>query len=188
MTTAADQKATAQGASNAQGTQDAGQEGDKGETPKTYEAWLQAQDEATKALVDSHTKGLRSALASEREAREALQKQVKELGKAAGATPELQAQLEQVSARFEAISQKAAFYESAPADVANIRLAYLAAQDAGLIGKDGTGDWKRLREQTPELFRKAVVPAGNAGNGAGQAGRRVDDMNARIRAMAGRTG
>ena len=57
-----------------------------------------------------------------------------------------------------------------------------------LIDKDGTADWKRLRESAPELFRKQVPPAGNAGNGAGQSGQRGADMNSLIRQAAGLSG
>lgn len=171
----------------AEETQDAGTPETTGETPN-FETWIQTQDETTKALLDKHTAGLKGALDDEKSNRKALAKQIVELSKQAEAGSALKGELDKLTATFEKTSRKATFYETAPADVANLRLAWLAAEDAELVDKDGTANWDALRKQLPELFRKAIVPAGNGGNGAGQTGQGTQSMNDFIRRSAGRVG
>lgn len=171
----------------AEENQDAGTDGKQGETP-TFDSWIQAQDDATKAMLEGHTSGLKSSLEDERRERKALAKQIVELSKQAETGSTLKAELDKLAANNEKTSRKANFYESAPADVGNLKLAWLAAEDAGLIDKEGSADWKALREQAPELFRKSIAPPAHAGNGAGQNGQGSTDMNSFIRRSAGRTG
>lgn len=171
--------------------QDATQDGadtgarDAGETP-TFDTWLAAQDEGTRTLLEKHTAGLKSALGDEKDNRKVLAKQIVELSKQAEAGSALKTNLDALTSNFEKTSRKATFYESAPGDVRNLKLAWLAAEDAELVDKDGAADWKALRTQAPELFGK--VTPGNAGNGAGQTGQGSDTMNSFIRRSAGRNG
>ncbi len=167
----------------AEETQDTGTSEQQGETP-TFDGWLASQDEATKALLTKHTSGLKSALDDEKSTRKQLAKQIAELSKQAEEGSALKAALEKTSQDYAQTSRKATFYEGAPSDLRNLKLAWLAAQDADLIDKEGTADWKALRAQAPELFGK--VTPGNAGNGAGQTGQGVQDMNTFIRRSAGR--
>ena len=97
-------------------------------------------------------------------------------------------QLEKLTGDMGKLDQKAQFYEDAHgADVANLKLAWIAAQEYGLIGKDGKVDFDQLREQAPELFKKkAPAPPGNAGAGAHQSGATQPTMNSFIRRAAGR--
>lgn len=164
-------------------TQGAGATEQQGETP-TFDGWLAKQDEGTRALLDKHTAGLKSALDDEKSTRKQLAKQIAELSKQADEGSALKAALEKTSNEYALTSRKATFYEGAPSDLRNLKLAWLAAQDADLIDKEGNADWKALRTQAPELFGK--VTPGNAGNGAGQTGQGTRDMNSYIRRAAGR--
>lgn len=182
-----------QGTSNA-GAQDgepgdkAGKSGENGSAaPATFEEWLTGQGDDAKSLVTGHIGKLQSALNDERTQRRALAKQIDDLSKQAEQGSQLRGQLEALSRDFEGASRKAAFYESAPAEVTNLRLAWLVANDAELIDKDGRTNWAKLREAAPELFKRVTPPA-NAGTGAKQTG--VDDgrsMNAYLRAASGRS-
>jgi hypothetical protein len=55
--------------------------------------------------------------------------------------------------------------------VKNLRLAWLAAQEYGLIdAKTGEADFAKLRQMAPELFAVKPTPTANAGSGAKQNG------------------
>lgn len=167
--------------------QDAAQQGQQQQEPLTFDKWYGGLDDATKDLFDDHVDGLKSALTSERNERKKLAAQIKELSGKADKGSELATQLEKLTGDMGKLDQKAQFYEDAHnADVANLRLAWLAAQDLDLIGKDGKVDFNKLREAAPELFRKKVTPPANAAQGATQAGAAQPTMNSFIRKAAGR--
>lgn len=159
--------------------------GQQPDSPATFDTWLGSQDATVKGLIDGHVTGLKSALESERNERKTLSKQIAELKGKAEKGSELEQQLTTLSSQLEAQSTKAAFYESAPADVANMKLAWMAAQD-GYIGKGGLVDWNGLKSAFPELFRKQVTPPANAGNGRNQQGGNQPNMNDFIRKASGR--
>ena len=172
--------------------QQGGESGDKNGTgaasnsaPASFDEWLSSQADDAKSLVTGHIGKLQNALNDERSQRRSLAKQIDDLSKQAEQGSQLRAQLEKLSGDFEGASRKAAFYEAAPADVTNLRLAWLVANDADLIDKDGKTNWSALKSSAPELFKR-VTPPGNAGAGAKQTG--VDDgrsMNAFLRAATG---
>lgn len=154
--------------------------------PASFEEWLGGQADDAKSLVTGHIGKLQNALNDERTQRRTLAKQIDDLSKQAEQGSQLRAQLEKLSGDFEGASRKAAFYEAAPAEVTNLRLAWLVANDADLIDKDGKTNWTALKTVAPELFKRVTPPA-NAGAGAKQTG--VDDgrsMNAYLRAASGR--
>ena len=156
------------------------------ETPASFDEWIKAQGDDVQDLFDDHVSGLRSALETERTERKALAKQIKDLGKQAEEGSELRQQLTNLTTALESVQRRTAFYESAPGDVANLKLAFLAASDAGMVDDDGV-DWQAMRQRFPELFKRTVIPAGNAGSGAGQNGAQPQrTMNDFIRAAAGR--
>lgn len=166
--------------------QDAGKQGEQ-QQPLTFDTWLGSQDDTIKGLIDGHVTGLKSALESERTERKTLAKQIADLKGKAEKGSELEQQLNALNAQLEATSAKQAFYESAPADVGNLKLAWMAAQD-GHTDKHGNVDWNSLRSAYPELFRKQTTPPANAGNGRGQEGGNQQSMNSFIRKAAGRNG
>lgn len=155
--------------------------------PANFDKWLEGQEEGTRSLVSGHIAGLKSALESERSERKQLAKQLRDLSAKAEEGSELRGQLDTLTRDFEAVNRRAAFYEAAPADLTNVRLAYLAAQDAGAIAQDGKVDWAKLREQAPELFRRQPAPQGNAGSGAKQTGTHDRSMNTFIRTALGKS-
>jgi hypothetical protein len=83
---------------------------------------------------------------------------------------------------------KAEFYEVAhEAGVTDLKLAYIVAKEEKLIDKRGNVDFDKLKEAHPSLFASPRRPPGDAGAGTGGEGSgRTRDMNAAIRAAAGR--
>jgi hypothetical protein len=154
----------------------------------TFDGWYSKLEDPFKDLVDDHVSGLKSALTSEREERRKLSAQLKTLSKTAEDGSEFQKQLQDTVGRLDEAEKKAKFLEDAHGqNVSNLKLAWLAAKEEKLIGRDGSVDFLKLRETAPELFeRKTPTPAGNAGTGNGQAGIAKPDMSKWIRAAAGR--
>lgn len=158
----------------------------QGEGELTFEKFVESLDDVKKGLLDSHTKGLKTALESERESRKGFEKQVKDLAAKAEKGSELEKQLSELSAKVEGENKRAAFYEDAhTAGITNLKLAYLVATTEELFDKKGSVDFAALKTRFPELFSKPI-PNGNAGEGAGGP-TSIQDMNAAIRRMAGRT-
>jgi len=161
--------------------------------PQTFDQWLEAQPDDVRSLVGSNVSGLRNALDAERKSRKDIEKQLRDAARKLEDGSDHRKALEETAARLQATEQQAAFYDQAhAAGVTNLRLAFLAAQEAGLIEKDGRSggircDFAAMQKQFPELFgRKAGLPPGHAGNGAGSERTPGDDMNALIRRAAGR--
>lgn len=141
----------------------------EGETPKDFEAWLAKQPDAIKTLHESHTSGLKSALATEREARKEMERQLRELAKKADEGSPLRQQIDKLSADVAKANARAAFVDAAvKAGATSGRLAYLAAQDHGLLRDDGSADFEALKAKEPALFARPAVPTppANVGNGA----------------------
>lgn len=159
-----------------------------GTPPATFEAWSASLQPEHKALIENHTQGLKSALASEREGRAALEKQIKDLAGKAEKGSDLEKQLGEISSKLESETRRAAFYESAhAAGVSNLALAFIAAQQFEAFKRNGDPDWELLKAKAPELFRTQTTPPGNAGAGTGSgSGSGEPTMNERIRAAAGR--
>jgi hypothetical protein len=157
-----------------------------GGTPQTFEAWIVAQGDDVKGLVDSHVKGLKSALTAEREQRQQLADALKKAGADAEEGSKLKESLTQLSTKLDAEAKRADFYEQAGAEgVTNLKLAWMAARDSDLFDRRGNPDWAALKAQFPELFRKPSVPGVNVGNGT-QTPPAPASMNDFIRRTAGR--
>jgi len=156
--------------------------------PVKFDDWYGKLEDPIKDLVDDHVKGLKSALDSERTERRSLSKQLQSLSKSAEEGSEFQKQLQDTVGRLDEAEKKAKFLEDAHGqNISNLKLAWMAAKEEGLIGRDGTADFLKLREIAPELFAsKTIIPAGNAGTGNGQAGTVKPNMSNWIRAAAGR--
>ena len=165
-------------------------QGDTGQqsTALTYDSWLGSQPEDVKTLVEHNIQGLKSALQSERQQRQQLADQLRDAAK--GVTGDAKAALDKLSSDLEAVQLRANFFEdAAKPDVGctNPRLAFIAADQAGLIDKKGRVNWAEMRAQYPELFRQAnAVGRGSADGGAGGGRRTAVSMNDYIRKAAGR--
>lgn len=150
-----------------------------------FDTWLTTQDAGTKSLISERFTNLENALDAERQRNKALGKDLARLAKTAEAGSSLQVELDKMQSAIAKRDAELDFYKSAPEDCANLRLAWLAAQDLELVdSKDGSVDWKTLRVAQPLLFRKPA--AAHAGAGAQQNGQGTLDMNSLIRASAGR--
>ena len=163
-----------------------------GETPAgdavTFEGWYKTLDTTAQGLVDDHIDGLKSALNAERNERKGVEKRLRELAKQAEGGQDIQAQLQQMTEAMAAANSQAAFFEAAhAANVRNLRLAWLAATDAGLVDKKtGAVDFGELRKVAPEVFAARTIPPADAGAGSQQNGVGRPSMNDFLRTAAGR--
>lgn len=167
-------------------------------TYASYEEWFAEQPGPTQDLVNGQIGRLQTALKSERELKEVLDKDLKKLRKGVEEGSDQAATLDKLRGDLAESTTRAAFGEAAhAAGVTNLRLAYIAAKDADLIGTDGKVDFKALKVAIPELFRQPAAPAappppptppGGAGAGTGNpVPEGPKDMNALIRAQVGIT-
>lgn len=158
----------------------------EGET-LTFDGWVKDQPEEIRTLLDGHTKGLKSALDSERENRKGLEKQLRELSKKVEAGSELEKQLSDLADQQSSANRRAEFYEAAHREgVTNLKLAFTVAVQDELFNKKGEIDFPEMRKSYPELFGKAVTANANAGAGTGQPPTPKKNMNDFIRKAAGR--
>lgn len=170
----------------------AGQEGagDGGQDDQglTFDSWLEKQPDQVRGLLDSHTKGLKNALDSERESRKKLEKDLRDLAGKAEAGSEAQKQLTQMADQITEADRRADFYEAAhAAGVSNLKLAYMVSTADNLFDRRGNPDFEALKSSYPELFGgKTKAPAGNAGSGTGDNKKIGRSMNDYIRTASGR--
>ena len=153
-------------------------------TDETFEAFIERQDETVKGKYTAHTSGLKSALDGERAANKAAQTQLRELAKKAEKGSELEAALNKQADQLKTLETQSGFYDKAhAAGVRNLKLAFLAANQAGLVSERGECDFSKLRTEYPELF--TTPPPANAGSGT-QSLPKSNSMNDQIRRAAGR--
>lgn len=158
--------------------------------PVTFEDWYKTLGPDHQEVLDTHIDGLKSALKSERDERKAVERQLRDLAKQADEGSELRSQLDRMAADAQMATAKAEFFQAGhAANVKNLRLAWLAATDAGLVdAKTGECDFGKLKQVAPELFaQKPTLGGNNAGNGATQTGAAQPSMNDWLRSAAGRT-
>lgn len=154
----------------------------------TFDDWFGGVDDATKALVDQHVKGLKSALEAERAERKMAEKALRDAAGKLEAGSAARIDLEAQAERVAATERRASFYEVAhAAGVADLKLAWLAAEAGNLFTRRGEPDIEALRQQHPALFSTTTVQRapGNAGAGAGQSPAPTRSMNDFIRQAAG---
>jgi biopolymer transport protein ExbD len=161
-----------------------GQNDPENEQPTpTFEDWLK-EHEDVKPLYEAHTKGLKSALNTERTAREELEKQLRKLAKQADAGSDAQKELTETADKLAATERRDKFYEVAHEEgVKNLKLAWLAAQE--FMDEDGEVKLDAMKKAYPELFASKQKVNVNAGDGM-QNQQAPLDMNSLIRRAAGR--
>jgi len=155
--------------------------------PLVYEDWLKGQPEEVKGLLDGHTKGLRSALQSEREARGTAEKALREAAAKLEKGSAAEKQLVELADGMAEADRRAEFYDEAHRmNVTDLKLAYLAAVADDLFDKRGRVDFETLKKSHPTLFGVSRPPEGNAGKGTGGTQPGSASMNDFIRKAAGR--
>lgn len=159
-----------------------------GETPRSFEEFLEAQPEPIRELYKSHSEALLNTVKATRDERDELKRQIRKLADAQSEGSEAKRQLEQISAQLERTERRAAFFEDAAKpeiQCRNPRAAWLLAEAEGLFDKKGLPDWAAIKRDAPELFGAPVANA-NAGAGTQKPPDPHRDMNAFIRRAAGR--
>jgi hypothetical protein len=139
-------------------------------------------------FLDSQGEEIKTALASERETRQEL---LRELAGKADKGSDLEKQLNDFADKLASSDRKTTFYEDAHGQgVSNLKLAWHIVNDEKLFQRDGAPNMNELKTRYPELFVKSSVSApktGDAGKGTGQPGPQSGGMNDFIRRAAGRT-
>jgi hypothetical protein len=159
----------------------------EGET-LTFDGWIKDQPDDVKNLLEGHTKGLKSALESERGSRKDLEKQLRELAKKAEAGSDTEAQLTALADQQATATRRADFYESAHREgVTNLKLAYTVAVSDDLFDKKGNVDFAEMKKSYPELFGQAPSANANAGSGTKVPPKPTKSMNDFIRKSSGRS-
>lgn len=158
--------------------------------PLTYDTWHEALTDDVKSLLDTHVTGLKTALTSERDQRKTLATELRDATAKLEEGSDARKALETMTGKFEALEQRAQFYEDAgkpEIGCPSPKLAYLAAKEGDFFDGRGNVNWTKLKENYPELFVKPKLAPADAGAGVGQtASAKAGGMNAYIRAAAGR--
>jgi hypothetical protein len=161
----------------------------EGETPASFEAWLESQDEQVKGLYETHVGGLRNTVKATRDERDALKSQIKELSSQVEKGSEIEKTLTEFSAKLEAAEKRAMFAEEASKPeigCTNPKAAWLIAQADELFDRKGNPDWNAIKAAAPELFAKKTSRV-NGGAGTGEPPPETASMNNYIRRAAGRS-
>lgn len=179
-------------ATSAGGGTDGGQAGGdnsagEGET-LTFEAWSETLTGDQKGLIETHVKGLKSALDSERESRKGLEKQLRALATKSEKGSEAEKQLTKLADDLDAADRKADFYEAAhAAGVRNLKLAFTVAVNDEMFDKHGRVNFDAMKKEYPELFGAVTTESGDAGSGTNNSNlKKSGSMNDFIRTAAGR--
>lgn len=177
--------AVAGDAGQAGGAADAGS-GDAAADKLTFDTWFKDQPEDVQTLLDGHTKGLKTALESEREIRKTREKELRDLAKKAEEGSDAQKKLTELADREGDMGRRADFYEEAHAQgVTNLKLAFMVATQDELFDKKGAVDFDEMKKAYPELFAAKSSAAGNAGSGTGKTQTTATSMDDFIRRKAG---
>jgi F0F1-type ATP synthase epsilon subunit len=153
----------------------------------TFDGWLEKQPDEVKMLLESNTKGLKTALESERGNRKDMEKQLRDMAKKAEAGSEAQTQLTKLADDLQSADRKTDFYEAAhAAGVRNLKLAFTVATSDEMFDKHGRVNFDEMKKQYPELFGGTPLVRGDAGSGTNRDNHGAEDMNSRIRRVAGR--
>lgn len=190
----ADQTDTTQDTDAGSTTTDAQTQGnDQQQAPQTFEEMLAALPEDFRAAHEQHTKGLKSALATERETRKAVEKQLREAAAAAEEGSDAKTRLEGMAADLDRATRRAEFAEAAhAAGVADVRLAWLAVEaDETLLTRTGAVDFEALKQAHPAVFATAGAPRPSgmdAGSGLRNTAAPEPSMTDYILTAAGRRG
>lgn len=153
----------------------------------TFDAWHEKLPDEQKALVEGHTKGLKTALESERVSRKDLEKQLREIAKKSEKGSDAESQLTKLADDLQASDRKADFYEAAhAAGVKNLKLAFTAASNDEMFDKHGRVNFDEMKKVYPELFGTTNTARGDAGSGTDKKTKASGGMNDFIRSSAGR--
>lgn len=178
---------------------------EQAEASPEWDTWIAGQPDQVRALIDSHVRGLKTALDKERQARSSLShertdlakqrsdlaNQLRQATKSVQEGSEARKTLEQMSAKLEQAELRARFYEEGvkpEIGCTNPRMAMLAAQELDAIDSKGRIGWETIKGAFPEIFRQPRQPQGNAGAGTGAPppANVGNAMNQMIRRAAGR--
>ena len=160
----------------------------KEETPLEWDAFHGSLSKEAQELIVTRESGLKTALKTERDARSDAEADLRKVAKDLEEGSEAQKKVLELADDVASGNQKSDFYEDAhKAGVSNLKLAYHVATEEDLFDRKGMVDFDKLKKDYPELFGKKIVPDGSAGDGTGgKLPGKKKDMNAAIRAMAGR--
>ena len=137
----------------------------------TFEAWLESQSDEIKTRFEEGTKGLKTALTSERDNTKNLSKQLKDLQGKVDEGSEASKRVAELTKQLEESQRHSSFVDGATAaGCNNVKAAYkLAKSDPDLWKRDGSPDWEAIKAEAPEFFG-TKKPEGKAGSGTDDKG------------------
>lgn len=163
------------------------QNNQKPAAPAGFAEWLGQQPGEIQQLIEGEIKGLKAALEAERTQRKSYERELREAAKKLEENSAARKALEEQAEKLSLLERQAMFYDQAHVQgCVNLRLAFLAAQDAGLITASGDVRWEELKAKFPELFGGRPVPRGHAAEGNEQRPPSAKSIDAYIRAAARR--
>lgn len=148
-----------------------------------FESFLESQPKEIQEKYETHVKGLKTALQSERDAHQTFERQLREVTGKLEATSQTRQELERLTQERDA---KINFFNKAhELGISDLELAFLAANSAKLISDSGP-DFTKLKELHPQLFTTKVVTSGDAGKGRESVVRETSNsiINTRLRNAA----
>ena len=150
---------------------------------ENFEVFLNEQPEEVKALYETHLSGMLNTIKATRLERDNFSHELKELGKKAVKGSETDVLVSELTAKLATAEKKATFLGKAN-EVGCLRpsAAYALATSDNLFTEEGEPDWKKIKENVPELF-KITNTKTNAGSGTHVA-ITSDDPNSVIRGAA----
>jgi hypothetical protein len=150
---------------------------------ENFETFLGEQSEEVRALYETHLSGMLNTIKATRQERDNFSHELKELSKRAVKGSETDIVISDLTEKLAKSERKSTFLTKASeAGCLRPSAAYALASSENLFTEEGEPDWKKIKENVPELF-KITNTNTNAGSGTSTAAR-VVDPNAIIREAA----
>jgi len=141
---------------------------DAGTTTIDFEKWLAEQPEEVRNAYEAHVSGLKKALASERDSRTKLEKQLKKLAKGEELPDPVKRQIEDLTKQLDVTAKKAKFIAKAAKAGAHYPELLAKAVDIDDLDPAALEDktfWDNLREEYAALFAPTSVTRSRGGDG-----------------------
>ncbi len=130
-----------------------------------FEKWLDAQSVEVKNLIQERFTALENTVKAVRNERDTFNAELKKLGEKLEKGSEAETKLLEMTSKLSSLEKKTNFFEKATSEgCIRPNVAFSLASTENLFKDDGNPDWKRIKENAPELF-KVMNTKNDAGSG-----------------------